>query len=169
MALSQATFTLLGAVIGVILSGVVADRVERARENRAASAAARLVHAELVGVASQLKVAIDLASPLPFVEEFASEAWQEMRPVLAKADATTWEATSVAYAHVRLLRLSYAGVDFEARGSIEDQGIAEIRDVMASVQRALTVLAKRGHLRDDRHQELMTRTTVVRVHNLPED
>lgn len=162
---------LLGAVIGVVLSGVVAIRVERNRERRAVSAAARLVHAELVAIASQLKAAIDLESPLPFVEEFVTRAWPELRPVLATTeDAHIWEATSEAYAHVEVLRLNYTSLDgAQARGSLTDEGVAQVRDVMTSVQAGLAALAKRSGLRDARYAELMDRVIAVRVRNLPED
>ncbi len=125
--MTQASFTLLGAVIGVILSGVVANAVQRASERRAQSAAARLVHAELTGIASQVKVAIDLESPLPFVLQF-TDAWQEMRPVLAQGGVTCWDDTSSAYTHVELIRLSYASLDSaQAHGSINDAGVTELR------------------------------------------
>lgn len=105
------------------------------------SAAARVVHAELGAIASQLKVAIDLESPLPFVEEFVTRAWQELRPVLATADAQNMDATSVAYAHVEVLRLGYASLDSDqARGSLADEGVGQVRDVMTSVRAGLAAL-----------------------------
>src|SRR4051794_25968997 len=108
--MTEAIFGLVGVVIGGVLSGGVTLWVERVRERRGARSAARLVHYELIRVVSQLGVALDLRSPLPFVERFPTEAWRELRPVLARTlDTETWGAVLSAYTTLEAVRQAFSG------------------------------------------------------------
>jgi hypothetical protein len=134
-------------------------------ERVAIRAAARLVHAELDRIAGELQVAIDDLTLLPFVEALRSDAWDELRPVLARvADSAAWEATLAAYAHAALLWARWDDLPSEqARGTFNEQGVADLRATIESVRYA------RGEVRKGSHAELSRSATSERIRRLPEE
>ena len=141
--LITATATLLGVLVGGVLTGVITSRLEDTRERRLAEAAVRLLHSDLGAVASALDHIIRTDKVWADQVPASPPAWESHREVLAaRLPGEAWSAAECACTAVQALDpvLRQASAQMRPGQQLPDKVTKRVQQVIGLVEEACRTL-----------------------------
>jgi hypothetical protein len=152
--MTAALFGLLGVVVGGVLNGTVAWRLESARSMRTARGAARLVRDELRGIEREFSFAAGIRARGKDILALPTTDWEKYRAALAESlTAEQFDAVSVCF-----VDLGYWKSVGEAWEGIDDDPKQALRDSAENANVALRALVPLAADSPPWHRRLLGRS-----------